>query len=254
MLVPPCTCSEHSPKPYIPLTKLKLQLWQRERFQKPYEKLVLSRNTFQLRLGRDIDQNDIKVLVDFMKKHPQKELQLKFFNFEQISLNKLFENLGYLNKISLPGANLSASALEKLLKHVPKCIKCLELAKSEFSDAHAQLVREFLIRNLSIEHLDVSSCLNPNTLAVISDGAFRSKSLIGLDLSNLCPVNAFTKVDGSKISALIAILIGKRQLQELYVRNCWLENLEPILEYLKLENPLHVLDISANHLSKARFV
>lgn len=230
------------------LTALKLQLWQREQgFKRPYDSVRLSRELIQRKLGRStLSDADIEVLSKFLTSTPQKTVEIRFLSC--CSSANLFQSFRGLQSITLQSVDLSFNDLNCLLECVGCQLKSLGLPGNAFSEAHAEVLRQFLVHNRTLKFLDVSWCLNHHTLAVVADGVYKSKSLIGLDVSHLTVV-----VDGRKIAALIAILVGKKQLQELYLRSCGLDDLRPLNEYLEQPNPLQVLDVSNNSLGKLRF-
>lgn len=251
-LVPPCICPKHTAVPYKPFTELLLQIWQREMFCKPYDTLVINQKHLETKLGRTLDQNDVDLLKDFLKKHQITSFEISYCDVSDLYLTDLICTMRHLTVICLINVNLCANYLKYMEEHANKfIIKALRLSGNSFTKHHAKYLHDFLMKNRTLEYLDVGFCnLTHTTFAIIADGVYHSRSLKGLDVSCIIAGNEYGLVDTEKIAALIAILIGQNKLEELHLRNNNFKghDLDPIVEYLGQKNCLKYLDLSTNNI------
>lgn len=239
-------------KNYIPITNLKLVIWQRELFCRPYDTLVINRKHFLEKLGRALDQNDVDLISEFVKSHKIKNFEISYCDCENLCLKQLLTSMENLTVLCLININLSSDNLFHCLNHGgPFTLKVIRLTGNRLSNRHCNHLRDFLIENRYMQYLEIGFCgLTHSKLAVILDGVYQSRSIKGLDISRIVPEHEFGNIDTEKICLLIAILLNQNKLEELHMKHCGLNghDIEPMLEYLESRNCLKYLDLGSNNI------
>lgn len=221
-------------------------------FCRPYDTLVINRKHLLEKLGRALDQNDVDVIEKFVKSHQIKQFEISYCDCGDLCLKQLLVSMDHLTILCLINVNISSLNLGHCLSNAGQfTLKVIRLTGNHLSNKHCNHLHKFLIENRYLQYLDIGFCgLTHSKLAVILDGVYHSKSLKGLDISRILPEHEFAEVDTEKICVLIAILLNQNKLEELHVKHCGFNgyDIEPILEYIELQNCLKYLDVGSNNI------
>lgn len=252
-LLPVCSCPRHKPQPRKDLTELRLQLLQREMFQRPYDVLTLDRNVLKEKLKiLNLYQRDIDLITTFITKHSINQLEIKYYSFQDLHVRSLMESLDNLNVLHLVAVDLETSSMKTLAENAENFkLQTLNLSENNLTEEHVTYLHQFLITNQTLQYLDVGYCgLTIDTFVLVADGVYNSKSIISINLSRIVSRHEFEIIDTTKIGSIMGVLLSQNKLKEFRLRNCGLtgHDIEPIIEYVGLPNVLTRLDLAANNI------
>lgn len=247
----PCVCPIHQPKPYRPLSILMLECWQRRYDQRPYNTLLINRVLFENAFNRILDNNDYKVLIEFVKRGQIDNFELIYMPLPPLSVCQvLLRILANLTHVSLCHVDMSPAHLETLLEK-PCSFISLRLSGNAFTQQHADILRTFLLESTTIAYLDVGYCsIDPIVFATVADGIHNSGSLKAVDVSRLVQCNSVHMMDSSKIAVIIAMLLWSNTINEFHGKHLNMDghDILPIVECLNRCENLVYLDLGSNRI------
>lgn len=231
------------------LRKVMLDCWQREYGKRPYVHFIFHGMVYEKTFYRKMSADDFLVILTFLDKRIIKHFEFLHCAVPGIHEDYFLKCLNNLVSVNFTHSNVPTKMFQYLADKADKLtLKTLMLCGNIIDVPKSECLRNFLLNTKTLFHFDISHCgLNHITLSIIADGILHCKNLKSIDLSDVLPHHPQHKIDSSKISVILSILIWSSDLLEVHFRKTGIDSsgMEMMCENISVSS-LRILDIGAN--------